>query len=111
VQDTSEEQLYFIQLELLFLNVNLETSLYYTITFKEGSSGSSTSTGGVVKTVERLPFLPRLFDSTSSFFNDSIPLWIIKVVFLLFLLYNAFEIFFIVSLSVLPRNSTRTSSR
>jgi hypothetical protein len=111
VQDTSAEQLKYIQLELIFLNVNLETSLYYAITFEEGSSGSSSSSGGVIKQVERIPFLPRLFDSTSVFFNDSIPLWVIKAVFLMFLLYNGFEILFIVDFVGSQRNCTKTSTR
>ena len=98
VQNTSEEQLKVVQLEFLFQNVNLETSLYYNIMFQEGSLGSGSTDGGVFKTVERLPFLPRLFDSTASYFNDSIPLWIMKVIFLLFLLYNGVEILFVVDI-------------
>lgn len=83
-------------MELLFLNVNLETSLFYKLQFEEGNGGSLSTKGGVIKAVERLPFLPRLFDSTSMYFNDSIPLWIIKIVFLLYLIYNGTEIIFVV---------------
>lgn len=108
MQNTSAEQLKVVQLELLFKNVNIETSMYYSIKFQEGSLGSTMTEGGVVKEVERLPFLPRLFDSTAAYFNDSIPLWIMKVVFLLFLLYNGVEIIFVVGCFD-GRSCTRTS--
>lgn len=105
VQNTSDEQLKVVQLELLFKNVNMETSLYYNIKFQEGSLGSTRPDGGVVKTVERLQFLPRLFDSTASYFNDSIPLWIMKVIFLLFLLFNGVEIIFVVAIPLSPETA------
>ena len=102
VQSSSTEQLKRVDLELLFQNVNLETSLYYKLTFEEGSSSSANNGGGVIKSVERLPFLPLLFDSTAAYFNDSIPLWIIKIIFLLFLFYNGVQVIFAVENSLTP---------
>lgn len=69
-----------LTLEIIFYNINIETSVYYNISMK-----------GKSNCLERYFRLPSYFDYRSRYFQEMVPILVVRVLFLIYILSYSFD--------------------